>query len=52
MGVVNYYCNKWPMKSHRLAHLTKITPNKNKYEWTKTEQDAFDKIKWILACDT
>ena len=41
----------WPMRSHMLAPLTKITSNKRKFKWTKIEQDAFDEIKWIVARD-
>ena len=35
-----------------LATLTKITPNKRKFKWTKIKQDALDKIKRIVARDT
>ena len=39
----------WPRRSHTLAHLTELIYIKSKFEWTKVEQDAFDKIKRILA---
>ena len=39
----------WPIRSHTLEPLTKITSNKRKFKWTKIEQDAFDEIKRILA---
>ena len=35
----------WARCLHTLAPLTKITPNKRKYKWTKIEQDDFDEIR-------
>ena len=32
--------------------LTRMTSNKRKYEWTKFKQDAFKKIKRIVAHNT
>ena len=49
IGVVNNYRNMSPRKSHMLAPLTRITPNKVKFKWTKIEQNTFDKIKRIVA---
>ena len=51
IGVVNYYRGMWERRSHTLAPLTKITPNKVKSKWSKIEQDAFDEIKLIAAHD-
>ena len=34
-----------------LAPLTRITSIKSKYKWMQVEQDAFNKIKRIVACD-
>ena len=42
----------WSRRSHMLAHLTIITSNKKKFEWTKVEQDDFDKMKWTMDRDT
>ena len=42
----------WPRRSHALSTLTRMTPNKMKFEWKEVEQDAFDKIKQIVAHDT
>ena len=39
----------WPRWSHMFGPLTKITPNKRNFKWTKIEQDAFDEIKRIVA---
>ena len=52
IGVVNYYHDTWARRSHTLAPLTKITSNKVKFKWTKTEQDTFDEIKGIVDRDT
>ena len=35
-----------------LASLTKLMYIKMKFKWTQVKQDAFDKIKWIVARDT
>ena len=35
-----------------LASLTRILPNNSIFKWIEIEQDAFDKIKWIVACGT
>ena len=48
IGVVNYYRNMWERRSHMLSNLTKITPNKVKFKWTKIKQDGFNKIKRIV----
>ena len=32
--------------------LTKLMPIKRNFKWTQFEQDVFDKIKHIVACDT
>ena len=52
MGVINYYRDMWPRRSHTLAPLTKFTYIERKFKWTEVKQDAFDEIKRIMACDT
>ena len=52
IGVINYHCNMCPKRSNMLAPLTKLLYIKRKFKWTKVEQDAFGKIKRIMACDT
>ena len=42
----------WPRRSHTLTLLTKLTPNKRKFKWTKIKQYAFDEIKRIVAHNT
>ena len=41
----------WLRRSHTLAPLTKITFIKRNFKCMKVEQDYFDKIKRIVACD-
>ena len=52
IGVINYYHDMLPRCSHTLVPLTRLTYNKRKFNWTQVEQDAFDKIKLIMARDT
>ena len=42
----------WERRSHNFLPLTKITSSKVYFKWTKIEQDKFDEIKLIVACDT
>ena len=42
----------WPRRSHTLAPLTRLTSIKRIFKWTQVEQDAFNKIKGIVARDT
>ena len=42
----------WPSRSHTLAPLTRLTSIKRRFKWTQFEQDAFNEIKQIVACDT
>ena len=48
MGVVNYYCDMYPRRSHTLVTLTKITSVKRNFKWMSVEQDAFEKSKRIV----
>ena len=48
-GVINYYRNMRPRRSHTLAPLTRMTSNKRKFQLVKTEQDAFNEIKRTVA---
>ena len=48
IGVINYYRGICPRRSHTLAPLTKLISIKNKFKWTKFQQDDFDKIKRIV----
>jgi RNase H-like domain found in reverse transcriptase len=50
--MINYYCDMWKQRSHLLAPLTALTSVKTKWQWTSTQQDAFDAIKTLVAKDT
>ena len=52
IGLINYYRNIWPRGSHTLAPLTRIASIKQRFKCIQVKQDAFDKIKWIVACNT
>ena len=42
----------WTRRSHKLAPLTRLTFIIQKFKCTEFEQDALDKIKQIVACNT
>ena len=42
----------WPRKSHTLAPLSRLTYIRRRFKWMQVEQDAFEKIKRIVARDT
>ena len=50
IGVINYYCDMWPTRSHKLAPLTMLTSITRKFKRTQVEQDGFDEIKRIVDC--
>ena len=52
IGVIIYYRDMWPSRSHTLAPFTKRTSIKKTFKWTKVEQDNFKKIRWIVNHDT
>ena len=49
MGVMNYYRNIWPRRSHTLAPLSKLMSIKRIFNWAQVQQNAFDEIKRIVA---
>jgi hypothetical protein len=59
LGMVNYYKDMWRHRSHLLAPLTDLTTNKDgtvgkkrgPFKWEKVHQEAFDKIKQVIADD-
>ena len=51
IGIINYYQDMWPRRSHTLSPLTKLKSINRKCNWTKFEQNAFDEIKRIVSRD-
>jgi hypothetical protein len=43
IGMVNYYRDMWPLRSHLLAPLSSMTSAKVKWKWTQECQDSFEK---------
>jgi hypothetical protein len=52
IGMVNYYCDMWPLRSHLLAPLSSLPSAKVKWKWTTEHQEAFDKMKALIAKET
>lgn len=49
IGLVNYYRDMWPKRSHNLAPLTRLVGKNVKWLWTTTEQNAFEEIKKTVS---
>ena len=52
IGMVNYYRDMWPQRSHLLAPLSSLTSAKVKWKWTPEHQESFDKMKALMAKET
>ena len=52
IGMVNYYRDMWPQRSHFLAPLSTLTSVKVKWVWTQEHQVAFDQMKALIAKET
>jgi RNase H-like domain found in reverse transcriptase len=42
----------WPVRSHLLAPLSSLTSAKVKWKWTTEHQEAFEKMKLLIAKET
>ena len=53
IGCVNYYKDMWPSRAHILKPLTDLTglPKRTKLNWTSALQNAFDKMRYLMAAD-
>jgi hypothetical protein len=53
IGCVNYYCDMWPSRTHILKLLTNQSGLKKRapIEWTDDMQQAFDKMRLLMAAD-
>src|SRR3954471_5935667 len=45
IGMVNYYRDIWPQRSHILAPLMALTSTATPWRWTDQHQQAFDEMK-------
>ncbi|GFH50558.1 hypothetical protein CTEN210_07034 [Chaetoceros tenuissimus] len=55
VGMVQYYRDVWPHRSHILTPLTELTAGKGKktkVNWTEEHETAFNEIKKIIAEET
>ena len=50
LGMINFYQDMWPKRSHILALLCKLssTTGKLNWKWGKPEQKAFDEVQAML----
>jgi hypothetical protein len=49
LGLVNYYRDMWPRRSHILAPLSELSSTKKKWEWTQEHTEAFEEAKRAIS---
>jgi RNase H-like domain found in reverse transcriptase len=50
LGMVRYYHDMWPRRSHILAPLTELT-GKKAFVWEDKHQQAFEQMKALISTD-
>ena len=51
VGLVNYYKDMWPKRTHFLSHLTDVCSTRKKFVWTDIQEHAFQSIKRLVSED-
>ena len=51
VGLVNYYKDMWPKRTHFLCPLTDVCTTRKKFVWTDLQEHAFQSIKRLVSED-
>ena len=49
LGMVNYYRDLWPRRSHILAPLSALSSQTAEWNWTEVHQNAFEEAKRMIS---
>ena len=49
IGLINYYRDMWPRRSHHMAPLASLTSKTSKWVWGETQRKAFHDIKKAIS---